>query len=899
MIRTVSCFLLVACSVSLFSQQNSASSAVVPTLVNFSGALTDVNGKPLTGIVGVTFYLYKDQEGGAPLWLETQNVQPDKTGHYSVMLGSTMSTGLPADLFASGEARWLGVQVQGQAEQPRVMLLSVPYALKAGDAATVGGLPPSAFVLAAPGGNNPSATGNSSAATASTSAPPLTTSNVTTTGGTASTIPMFTTATNIQNSILTQTGTTAINVLGKLNLPAAGTATASAGFNSRPEDHVASVFNSGTATPVAQTFRWQAEPVSNNTTSASGTLNLLYASGTATPAETGLKINSKGLLTFATGQKFPGTGTITGVTTASGSGLAGGATSGIANLSLTKTCATNQILQWNGTSWACSTAAAGTITGVTAGTDLTGGGTSGSVTLNVDTTKVVTGVTAGTDLTGGGAGGVLTLNLDTTKVPQLNTANTFTGNQTVNGNLSATGLVTGSAFNIGSNLFAFGSLANANAFLGFAGNSTMTGTFNTANGLSALGSNTTGLGNTAGGVNALLNNTTGSENTASGINALGSNTTGYQNTASGVDALVGNTVAFGNTASGFSALYYNTTGSNNTAVGTYAGNTTNMATTTGSLNTFVGFSANSGTQTNLTNSTAIGANAQVTASNALVLGSINGVNRATANANVGIGTTSPDAQLNLAGGSWDLTNTEGDFKIGNDTYRLKMGIALGGGGAGDSRVRAVGGTNRLMLGTGADDVLTISGTSVGIGTMAPDNLLTVNGSADKPGGGSWGTFSDRRLKTVNGNFTSGLDQILKLKPVRYRYKDDNALGIQDREEHVGFVAQEVQRVIPEAVTTNSKGYLLVNNDPILWAMLNAIKEQQGQIQRQQEQIRVQQVQIRAQRTQIKAQQTVSELQQSQIARLSSQVRTMQASLRASGPADLQVRTAKAEMVAVH
>jgi hypothetical protein len=38
-------------------------------------AAAEVNGKPLAGVVGVTFYLYKDQEGGAPLWLETQNVQ--------------------------------------------------------------------------------------------------------------------------------------------------------------------------------------------------------------------------------------------------------------------------------------------------------------------------------------------------------------------------------------------------------------------------------------------------------------------------------------------------------------------------------------------------------------------------------------------------------------------------------------------------------------------------------------------------------------------------------------------------------------------------------------------------------------------------------------------------------
>jgi hypothetical protein len=61
-------------------------------------------------------------------------------------------------LFSSGEARWLGVQVQGQAEQPRTLLLSVPYALKALDAETIHGMPLSAFVLAAPANASPANT---------------------------------------------------------------------------------------------------------------------------------------------------------------------------------------------------------------------------------------------------------------------------------------------------------------------------------------------------------------------------------------------------------------------------------------------------------------------------------------------------------------------------------------------------------------------------------------------------------------------------------------------------------------------------------------------------------------------------------------------------------------------
>jgi len=84
---------------------------------------------------------------------------------------------------------------------------------------------------------------------------------------------------------------------------------------------------------------------------------------------------------------FAGGGTLTGVTTASGSGLMGGGTSGTLSLSLTDACAAKQVLQWNGTAWVCvNLTGSGTITGVTAGTDLTGGGTSGNVTLSLNTT---------------------------------------------------------------------------------------------------------------------------------------------------------------------------------------------------------------------------------------------------------------------------------------------------------------------------------------------------------------------------------------------------------------------------------------------------------------------------------------------------------------------------------
>ena len=127
---------------SLLSAQQAAVStsaaAIVPRLVNFSGKAID-QGKALTGVTGITFAIYSEETGGSPLWLESQNVQADGKGNYTAQLGVTKSEGLPLDLFTSGEARWLGVRVNGGEEQPRVLLLSVPYALKAADAQTLAG----------------------------------------------------------------------------------------------------------------------------------------------------------------------------------------------------------------------------------------------------------------------------------------------------------------------------------------------------------------------------------------------------------------------------------------------------------------------------------------------------------------------------------------------------------------------------------------------------------------------------------------------------------------------------------------------------------------------------------------------------------------------------------------
>ncbi|MGH9862623.1 MAG: hypothetical protein ACRD35_04290 [Candidatus Acidiferrales bacterium] len=134
--------------------------AAVLRLIRFSGVLREAHGPQGTGVLGITFALYKEQSGGAPLWLETQNVELSADGRYTVLLGSTHNDGLPLEIFASEEARWLGIQVQGEEEQSRSLLVSVPYALKAADAERLGGKPAEAFLLAESSSENAEKSGS-------------------------------------------------------------------------------------------------------------------------------------------------------------------------------------------------------------------------------------------------------------------------------------------------------------------------------------------------------------------------------------------------------------------------------------------------------------------------------------------------------------------------------------------------------------------------------------------------------------------------------------------------------------------------------------------------------------------------------------------------------------------
>ena len=644
--------------------------ATVPRLVTFSGVLKDASEKPVTGTVTLAFSVYEFQEGGSPLWVETQAVQADAQGRYAVLLGATQPDGVPLDLFTTGRARWLGIQPQLPAagEQPRVLLAGVPYALKAGDADTLGGKPASAYVttetLGAPDGALPASVAPASAGAQTLSLPPAT--------GQARRKASSTGPLNTSCSNVTADGTAKANFVAK--------------FISACVIHQSAIFESSGKVGIGNTSPGGALDVSG-TTVLRNTLNLSQTTG-----------SSVGVINMGSSPFIH----------------------------------------------ACCSSSAG---------------------------------------------------------------NTFVGGNA--GNFTTTG----------------NGLNTAIGFKALSANST--GFRNTATGNGALQSDTIGAENTAFGYFALNRNTNGDSNTAVGDSALTFDTSGFNNTAIGFSAMLSNGTGTDNTAMGDSALSFNTTGSFNTAIG----ESTLGANTTGKFNTALGTGA-SVSSGSLFNATAIGAEATVGESNAIVLGCAStsscqagGLNPGAVPPNVGIGTATPTHRLESAADANAGFNSTWPIALVSQTTPSKMlgmGFDPGLNAGFIQATQTFVGSNALLINP--------DGGNVGIGTTGPDSLLTVNGSADKPGGGSWGTFSDGRLKTVAGTYDAGLNAILNLTPVRYRYKEQNAMGIRDGQEHIGFVAQEVEKVIPEAVSRNNRGYLLVNNDPILWTMLNAIKQQQAEIE---------------------------------------------------------------------
>ncbi|MFO7615615.1 MAG: tail fiber domain-containing protein, partial [Bacteroidales bacterium] len=92
------------------------------------------------------------------------------------------------------------------------------------------------------------------------------------------------------------------------------------------------------------------------------------------------------------------------------------------------------------------------------------------------------------------------------------------------------------------------------------------------------------------------------------------------------------------------------------------------------------------------------------------------------------------------------------------------------------------------------------------------------------GGTTWATSSDARLKTITGNYSKGLEEVTALQPVSFFYNKENPRSLDPNTGQVGFVAQEVQKIFPGAVTEGEDGYLNFSMHEINVALVNAVKE---------------------------------------------------------------------------
>lgn len=300
---------------------------------------------------------------------------------------------------------------------------------------------------------------------------------------------------------------------------------------------------------------------------------------------------------------------------------------------------------------------------------------------------------------------------------------------------------------------------------------------NIAIGDSSMFGNTFGSSNVAIGHYTLKNNTNGYSNCAVGNSSLMNNTTGIGNSAFGDDALGNTTIGGLNTAVGPNAIGQNVSGNNNAGIG-YAALFTNI---TGSNNTALGYQADIRTD-GQSFSTAIGSNAVVNCSNCLVLGG----STITSHTRVGINNRTPTSDLHIIQQSnADLDNSRG--------------IELQQSGAGNQWRMFIDPSNNYIL----------------------QFNNGIYGYVD-PVGASFHNFSDARLKKDIRSLDNVLDRVLQLKAVTYHYNKNN-----DSDPRLyGFVAQDVEKLFPEFVSTAGNGYKGIAYNNFSVVAIQAIKEQQ-------------------------------------------------------------------------
>ncbi len=312
--------------------------------------------------------------------------------------------------------------------------------------------------------------------------------------------------------------------------------------------------------------------------------------------------------------------------------------------------------------------------------------------------------------------------------------------------------------------------------------------------------------NIAIGNNAMGNSVKAYNSIAIGTEALNNiNSSGGMDTAIGWHALTNNTSGYYNTAVGSVALYYNKTGASNTAIGS-------------------------------------GACQYVTGSNKTCIGADSGPtdNSDWAKDNTERIFIGKQSEFNNGPAVLEVHNGIDEYKLHNDRGMAKSVVVVNGallvkGGiitsmpwVKDGAFKSDGGVNMIGRTGGQLEPVDMDWDHSG-SQMSAEFDTNAHGRFRSPN--SWNFYSDRRLKYVGKENTSGLDKIRQLKVFNYTFKKDTT-----KTPHVGVIAQDLQKVFPNAVQKGKDGFLTIRMEDMFYAVINAIKELDAKYQAQEKRI---------------------------------------------------------------
>jgi hypothetical protein len=416
---------------------------------------------------------------------------------------------------------------------------------------------------------------------------------------------------------------------------------------------------------------------------------------------------------------------------------------------------------------------------------------------------------------------------------------TTSGNLTSSANLLYTGTdLTVYGLTVGRG--AGGVSSNTALGSGALSNASTTGGFNTSIGRNTLQTLTSGEENTAVGNSVLNLATTGSNNVGVGNASLAATTTGGSNSALGLGALQRNTTGSNSTAIGYQSLTYNTTSSNNTAVGYQAGysNSTGAANTfigrlagysaTGTANTFVGQTA--GYFSTGSYNTFVGTGSTNAAGDAVTTGSRNTIIGGYGGNQGGLDIRTASNYIVLSDGDGNprgIFDNTGRFLIAQTSasaasaggkFQIASDLLSTGSGSGYFWENRSGGVTSTSNWYGW---YTTSGTIYLYN--GGGNIASINATS-----GAYTALSDANKKKDFEDSSIGLSAVMQLKPKLFRMLDDS----DDTPKQLGFVAQDVKDVIPQAYVeqsvldagNNNATYIGLNDRPIIAALTKAIQE---------------------------------------------------------------------------